>query len=47
MIAALAGMSPYQTPNDCLKRAFNAVDNGGVYYGEREYIEAAEWGNKH
>ncbi len=47
MIAALAGMSPYQTPNDCLTRAFNAVDNGGVYSGEREYIEAADWGNKH
>ena len=47
MIAALAGMSPYQTPNDCLKRAFNAVDNNGVYSGEREYIEAAEWGSKH
>lgn len=48
MLPALRGINPYMTPNDCLVRAFNAIDREGQPYVEkpREYIEAADWGNK-
>ncbi len=47
MLPSLLGINPYQTPNDCLVKAFAAIDNGGARPDtEREYIEAADWGNK-